>query len=282
VGKLIFGTGQFRYEVIQPFGVLPTGMEFGSTSHVAIDSNGRMFVTQKGDPPILVFDANGDYIEGWGKDLLVDAHGLFITSTDDVLVADRDAHKVHKFDSSGHLLLTLGDGKPSWLQPFNHPADVAQGVNGDIFVADGYGNSSVHVFSPEGEHLRSWGNPGSGPGEFSSPHGIWVDQYNQVYVADLQNSRIQIFNTDGDLITQWGKGLYHPMDIWIDAQGMVYISEQHPRFTITTPDGTVVSRGKAPDVGHGLWGDAHGNLYMTGSFPGAAGGYRGVVKFIRQ
>ena len=92
MAKLIFGTGQFRYEVIQPFGLLPHGMEFGSTSHVAIDSIGRMFVTQQGDPPILVFDKDGNYLESWGKDFLLDAHGLFITSTDDVLVVDRDGH----------------------------------------------------------------------------------------------------------------------------------------------------------------------------------------------
>ena len=282
MGKLIFGTGQFRYEVIQPFGLLPHGMEFGSTSHVALDSIGRMFVTQQGDPPILVFDKDGNYLEGWGKDFLLDAHGLFITPTDDVLVVDRDAHKVYKFDSAGNLQMTLGTGKPSWLQPFNHPSDVAQSPRGEIFVADGYGNSSVHVFSAEGKHLRSWGKPGCEPGAFSTPHGIWVDQDSKVYVADLQNSRVQIFSEDGDFITEWGKGLYHPMDIWIDSDGTVYISEQHPRFTITTPEGTVVSRGKAPDVGHGIWGDPDGNLYMTGSFPGAAGGYRGVIKFIRQ
>ena len=280
--RLIFGTGDYRYEVVQPFGVLPPGMEFGVTSHVGVDSQGRMYVTQRKDPPVLVFDPQGEYLGGWGQDILADAHGLFITPDDELLVVDRNAHQVLKLSLDGTLLLRIGGGSPSWGAPFNHPADVALGPGGDIYVADGYGNSCVHVFSAEGKHLRSWGRPGTGTGEFSTPHGIWVDPQGQVYVADRENSRIQIFDGEGGPITQWRKGLYHPMDIWMDADGMVYISEQHPRFTVLTPDGTVVSRGKAPDVGHGLWGDAKGDLYMTGSFPGAAGGFRGVIKFVRQ
>ena len=65
--RLIFGTGDYRYEVVQPFGVLPPGMEFGVTSHVGIDSQGRMYVTQRKDPPVLVFDPQGEYLGGGGR-----------------------------------------------------------------------------------------------------------------------------------------------------------------------------------------------------------------------
>ena len=216
--RLIFGTGDYRYEVVQPFGVLPEGMEFGVTSHVGVDSQGRMYVTQRKDPPVLVFDPQGEYLGGWGQDILADPYGLFVTADDELFIADRATHEVLKLTLDGKVLLRIGGGAPNWGAPFNHPADVAVGPGGDIYVADGFGNSCVHVFDGEGKHLRSWGRPGTGPGEFSTPHGIWVDPQGQVLVADRENSRIQIFDAEGGIITQWRKGLYHPMDIWMDRR----------------------------------------------------------------
>ncbi|HIN72807.1 MAG TPA: 6-bladed beta-propeller, partial [Dehalococcoidia bacterium] len=80
---------------------------------------------------------------------------------------------------------------------------LAVAANGDIFVADGYANCEVHRFSADGKHLKSWGSPGSGPGEFTLPHGAWVDSKGQVLIADRENNRIQVFSQDGDFISQW-------------------------------------------------------------------------------
>ena len=114
-------------------------------------------------------------------------------------------------------MLTLGQrGRPSLQAPFNHPADVAVSPAGEIYVADGYGNSSVHRFSVEGEHLGSWGAPGAGRGEFTTPHGIWVDAQDRVLVADRENNRVQLFSPEGDYYGEW-RDLYHPMDIYVDA-----------------------------------------------------------------
>ena len=97
-------------------------------------------------------------------------------------------------------------------------------------------------------------------------HKIWIEQC--AAAEDIRES----FGLESALDYLVGEKFF----------SFVMASEQHPRFTVLTPDGIVVSRGKAPDVGHGLWGDAKGDLYMTGSFPGAAGGFRGVIKFVRQ
>lgn len=280
--KLIFGTGMYSYEVIQPFGVLPHGIEFGETSHVALDSKDRIYLTQRYGIPILVFDAKGNFLTGLGEGQILDAHGIFINDKDEIFLVDRDAHEILMLDTEGNILLRIGSrGKPSSQAPFNHPCDVAVAPSGDIFVADGYGNSSVHRFSPEGKHLKSWGKPGKEPTQLTAPLGIWVDFQNRVYVSDWENSKVKIFSPEGDPIDEW-LDLYHPMDIFIDNNGIAYVTDQTPRFTVLDRNGEVLSRGKAPDVGRGIWGDSQGNLYLTGDFPGAAGSFKGMVKFQKQ
>ena len=70
-------------------------------------------------------------------------------------------------------------------------------------MTDGYGNARVHRFSPDGKLIRSWGEPGTGPGQFNLPHDIWVHPDGRVLVADRENERIQIFDLDGEFMEQW-------------------------------------------------------------------------------
>ena len=173
---LVVGTGDFVYDVFRPWGLLPAGWTFGTISHVAVDSKDRVYFYQRKDPPVLVFDGAGNFLTGWGDGRLRDAHGIYVGRDDHVYVCNRDEHEVLKLTPEGRIVLTLGQrGRPSLQAPFNHPADVALAPNGEIYVADGYGNSAIHRFSPEGQHLGSWGRPGAGPGQFTTPHGIWID-----------------------------------------------------------------------------------------------------------
>ena len=272
--RLHFGTGDYTYELVRPFGKLPANMEYGNTSHVAVDSQDRVYICQRKDPPVIIFDGDGNYLTSWGDGLVLDVHGVYITPSDDVFIIDRDAHEVLKFDTEGKVLLKIGTRDKAALQaPFNHPADVAISPTGEIYIADGYGNSSVHKFSAEGEHLLSWGAAGAGPGEFTTPHGIWVDGQHRVYVADRENNRVQVFDREGGYITQW-RDFYHPMDIWMDREGAFFVTDQTPRLTVLSGDGEMVARGRSPDAGHGLYGDSRGNLYFSGNA-------RGVVKLVK-
>ena len=72
-----------------------------------------------------------------------------------------------------------------------------------MYISDGYGNARIHRFSPDGIHLFSWGEPGSGPGEFRLPHGIAVAPDGTVVVADRENSRLQFFSPDGRFLQEW-------------------------------------------------------------------------------
>ncbi len=154
--NLVVGTGAYVYDVVRRWGVLPAGQTFGLISHVAVDSKDRVYFYQRKDPPILVFDGEGHFLGGWGDGRLRDAHGIYIGSDDHLYVCNRDEHEVLKLTADGRIVLTLGRrGRPALQAPFNHPADVAVAPNGDIYVADGYGNSAVHRFSAEGRHLGS-------------------------------------------------------------------------------------------------------------------------------
>lgn len=261
---LVVGTGDFLYDVFRPWGVLPTGWTFGLVSHVAVDSKDRVYFYQRKDPPILVFDRDGNFLTGWGDGRLRDAHGIYAGADDHLYVCNRDEHEVLKVTPEGKIVLTLGHrGRPALQAPFNHPADVALAPNGEIYVADGYGNSAIHRFSAEGKHLGSWGAPGAGRGQFTTPHGIWVDSRERVLVADRENNRVQLFSPEGDFYEEWAD-LFHPMDIYVDRAGTVYVTDQIPRITMYSPEGRMLSRGRPVTMGaHGVWGDSRGNLYLA-------------------
>jgi peptidylglycine monooxygenase len=250
--------------VFRPWGVLPAGWTFGLISHVAVDSKDRVYFYQRKDPPILVFDRDGHFLTGWGDGRLRDAHGIYTGADDHLYVCNRDEHEVLKLTPEGRIVLTLGQrGRPALQAPFNHPADVAVAPNGEIYVADGYGNSAIHRFSAEGKHLGSWGAPGAGRGQFTTPHGIWIDRRERVLVADRENNRVQLFSPEGDYFGEWAD-LYHPMDIYADGGGTVYVTDQIPRITMYSPDGRILSRGRPVTMGaHGVWGDSRGNLYLA-------------------
>jgi DNA-binding beta-propeller fold protein YncE len=79
---------------------------------------------------------------------------------------------------------------------------VAWNAAGDIYVADGYGNSRIAKFDKHGKFIKTWGSRGADPGQFNTPHGIAIDAQGNVYVADSGNKRIQVFGGDGTFKTQ--------------------------------------------------------------------------------
>jgi peptidylglycine monooxygenase len=257
--------GDRRYAVHRKWARLPAGESFGFLSDLAVDSEGRVHVAQRGtDRPVLVFDRDGKLLGSWGEGTLAEPH--YITAGNDgaMLVADRDAHQVLRFDRHGKLVQALGKRHwPSLDAPFNHPTAAAETVDGEIYVADGYGNSSVHRFASDGALIRTWGGQGSGPGAFTTPHAIAIDRRDRVLVGDRENNRVQLFDRAGTYLGEWGD-FYHPMQIWIDDRDLVFVTDQIPRISLLTLDGKLVGRCRGAINGaHGLSGDAQGNLYLS-------------------
>jgi peptidylglycine monooxygenase len=266
--ELVVGLGEELFSIERPWGELPPDVAISDVSDVAVDSRDRVYVFQRADPPIIIFESDGTFAGAWGTGQLADAHGIFITPDDRVLLCDRDAHQVLCFDLDGNLLLALGERhRPSFQAPFNHPADAATTPDGDIVVADGYANSVVHRFSPGGELLQSWGGPGTGPGTFTTPHAVRVHPDGRILVADRENDRVQVFSPSGEYLTSWGD-FYHPMDIFIDRRGRTYVTDQIPRLSLLDVNGTLIGRCRPVLYQpHGVWGDSAGNLYIAEPAP---------------
>ena len=283
------GTGQYTYEVIEQWGSLPAGMSFGPMSAVAADSQGRIYAFQRKDPPVLVFDREGRYLDSWGDSAIADPHGFFIGPDDVVYLTDRDDHVALRFTLDGKPLGVLGQrGQPSdtgceedggrvvrAAGPFNKPTEMVVAPSGELYVTDGYRNSRVHRFSADGRLIDSWGSPGKhAPGEFHLPHSLWIDERGEVYVCDRENNRIQVFSPSGKYLTHWDD-IQRPTDIYMDAQDRVYISDLKPTVTIMDKKGTVIARWDSP-MGHGLWVDPEGDIYLADVM-----GKR-ITKYVRQ
>ncbi len=261
--SITIGMGDYRYEYQPGWARLPGGMALQRPSGVAVDSLDRVYVFQRQGPPVLVFDRNGHFLEPWERrdGVPADAHHIHVGPDDSVYLTDRDAHQVLQYDTAGRLLRALGTRHRATMQaPFNHPADVCVAPSGELYVADGYGNSSVHKFSADGEHISSFGSPGRGPGQFVVPHSIRISRDGRLYVADRENHRVQVFTAEGEFLAEW-PGFKCPMGVHIDADQVVYVTDQIPRISLYTLDGELLSRGRTFEGAHQVYTDSQGSIY---------------------
>jgi hypothetical protein len=123
----------------------------------------------------------------------------------------------------------LNDGRGVEGESFVRPTDVAWDSQGNIYVADGYGNARVAKFDRNGKWIKNWGKRGSAPGEFNVVHGIAIDAANNVYVADRDNKRIQVFDADGTFKTQF-RNVGSPWAICMTPgpNQFLYVSNSNP------------------------------------------------------
>ena len=298
---------KLAYEVATGWEQLPAGWSFTEVAGVAVDSHDQVYVFCRGEYPLIIFDKDGHFIDAWGKGIFDTPHGIFIDHKDQVHLVDCGDHTIRVYTTKGELLQTIGEpGQASDTgfeldvspvqfagQPFNKVTNAAVLPDGSMYVADGYGNARVHKFTADGQLEFSWGEPGSQPGQFNLPHGIAVDSSGIVYVADRENSRIQLFTPKGEYLKSWDF-VNRPDDIFIDTQDNIYVAElgfrsgvgnpahyklmNHPpaghdpiaKVGIYDPDGnTQLQIGGEEEVlpgnfiaPHGLWADSRGDLYV--------------------
>lgn len=262
------------------FGTPPAGDEsWGDTISVAADGNGSILVLRRAEPPVVVFNRAGELQRVWGEGLFPDKHSIDVDAEGFVWITDRTDQMVYKFTMEGQQLLALGTksvvGDNGSTDAFNRPSDVAIAPNGDIFVADGYGNSRIVHFSNEGSFIKIiGGTQGTEPGEFDLPHGVVFDSRGRLIILDRQNTtkapRIQVIDQDGRFIEQWTDlGLMQPSGLAISEDDTVYVGETDGEKITIVKDGVVIG------VIGGLESRAHninldrgtGALYIADSNP---------------
>ena len=284
------GTGEYTYEVAEGWGSPPDGWSFKEAAAVGVDSNDNVYVFNRGEHPMMVFDREGNFLRSWGEGVFPRAHGITMMPDDTVFCTDDGDHTVRKCTLDGQVLLALGvSGEPAPFMsgdPFNRCTHVAMDPGtGEFYVSDGYGNARVHKYSPDGNLLFSWGESGTGPGQFNIAHNVCTDKDGWVYVADRENHRIQVFDKNGKFETQW-INMARPCGLYIDKSGdqRVYVGELGvaigsndqayglgPRITIMDIQGNEIVRlgdgpeGEAPGqfiAPHGVCIDSRGDIYV--------------------
>ena len=237
------------YRAISGFLKLPPGRSMGSTSGIAVDSKGDIWIADRCGAnscatssldPIMEFDANGNYLKAFGGGLFNFPHGFYIDASDHIWMTDVRAQNgkgadVLEFDASGKLLRTLGKPGVSAEGPdtFSEPNAVVVASDGDIFVADGHETGPGHSarivkLDPSGKFLAQWGGHGTAAGHFDAPHCLAMDREGRLYVGDRWNNRVQVFDQDGKLLrifTQFGR----PSAIFIDQHDVLYSSDSESR-----------------------------------------------------
>lgn len=214
---------------------LPQDIYLGEVPAVATNSKGHIFIYSRGNSvgpayastaaQLLEFDANGKFLREIGHNLytLSFAHAVRIDKNDNIWTVDKGSNVIMKFGSDGRVLDVFGRkpeasdyrAPPTTDKPkdrkapvhrdglFDQPTDVAWDSEGNAYITDGYENSRVGKIDKDGAWVKSWGERGTGPGQFLVPHGIVIDNKDNIYVADRGNSRIQVFDTNGKFLRQF-------------------------------------------------------------------------------
>ena len=208
---------------------LPPDLYFGEATGVAVNSKGHVFVFSRGNTSghaysasaaqLLEFGPDGKFIREIGKNLYAwsFAHSVRIDKDDNIWAIDKGSDMVIRLNPEGRVTMVFGrkqEASDESTGPLKHPnpplpaedgrfrqvTDVAFGPEGELYISDGYINSRIAKADKDGNWIKSWGNRGTNPGEFNTPHNIATDAKGNVYVADRGNRRIQVFDGEGKLL----------------------------------------------------------------------------------
>lgn len=298
------------YMTHRNWGVLPEGREWGRVSGIDVDPNGTDIwafercggddCVTSDDPTVLRFRTDGTLLASFGADMFVRPHGMYVDGDGNVWVTDgrgaraeeiaeapdaaRKGNQVVKFSPDGEVLMVLGTPGTAGDPPeaLNQPNDVIVAPSGEILVSEGHGSQGVNRisrFSADGTYLGSFGEPGSGPGQFNVPHALAFDSRGRLFVADRGNSRIQIFDSGYEFVEEW-RQFGRPNDVFIDADDTMYVldsesgDERNPGmargiYIGSARDGTLSAyvpphpeRPPLGTIGEGVAVDAAGNVFV--------------------
>lgn len=314
------------YETNVGWARMPAGRTWGSTSGVGIDKDGvSIWVAERCGanscigsnlPPVLKFDANGNFVRAFGEGMIQVPHGLWVDQDGNIWVTDwsnprgaqnnavRDTtkgHQVFKFSPDGRLLLTLGKAggarEPGY---FWQPNAVVTAPNGDIYVAEGHSNAPdaparILRFTKDGKFKDAWGKRGNGVGELLQPHALAMDSRGRLFIGDRSNNRIVIVDQNWNILDTWHQ-FSRPSGIFIDKNDVIYVADSESGSVNpahkdwmrgirvgSAKDGTIHAFIPDPDTtstntssAEGVAADSRGVVY------GAEVGQRALKRYVRK
>lgn len=222
---------EIAFDSVPDFLKLPPDMYLGEVAGVAVNSKGHIFVFSRGNTTgpaygasaaqLLEFAPDGTYLREIGHNLYAwsFAHAVKVDREDNIWVADKGSDMVIEFNPAGRVKMVFGrkqeaadegTGPVKHVRPplppvdgeFRQVTDMTWDNEGNTYISDGYINSRVAKVDKNGRWVMSFGEPGSGPGQFNTPHSIAADAAGNIYVADRGNGRIQVFDGNGKFLRQ--------------------------------------------------------------------------------
>src|SRR6478609_6756108 len=274
---------EIPFRSVPGFLKMPPDLYLGEVAGVAVNSKGHLFVFSRGSTTgpaygaaaaqLLEFNADGKFVREIGHNLYAwsFAHSVRVDKDDNIWVADKGSDMVIKFDPQGRVAMVFGrkqEASDEGTAPLKHPrpplppvdgmfrqvTDMAWDAAGNTYISDGYINSRVAKIDKNGAWIKSWGEPGDQPGQFSTPHSIAVDAAGNVYVADRGNRRIQVFDGNGKFLRQI------VIDVPADSDARPAIGNKPTQTTGTLAPGAPWTVCITPGP--------HQVLYSSDAFPG--------------
>ena len=303
------GSTNATYRKVDNWPQLPANVELRSVIGILPDGQGNLWMLHRSEPPIIKLDSEGKMVQGFGHGMFVHAHGFCADADGNLWAGDSGAPfaettgmegrglQFFKFSQDGTLLMTLGKAGVSKIGPdtFVAPTACVVAPNGDIIIADGHipradnqeDGDRLLRFSKDGKFIRAYGKTGSGPGEFHDPHALAFDSQGRLFVADRQNSRLQIFDENMNFIAQW-KQFGRPSGLAILKDDTLLTMDSESGRALSWLDGDTPNPGFTTGVRIGSAKDGSVSAHFEGSRSEVVAAdvmgnvYTGVDKYVKS
>jgi len=287
--SVLTGNGRNTYKTHPNWAQFPDGKPIGSThGGVAVDKSGRIYVSTQAERGICVFRPNGKFIKSIALDC-IGTHSLTIRNEkgkEYLYGAHVKGERIVKLDLKGNIVLEIANTEAQPIPgTLKGVTAVTVGPDGRIYAAVGYGSNLIHIFSPEGKLLKTFGSKGTDEDQTKTCHGISIDNRfgePRLLVSDRENHRLKHYDLEGNQIGIHATNLRRPCAVSFFGDYCA-VAELAGRVTILDKTGTPVAflgdnpieeqragfKTEIRDIPagvftapHGLSYDKSGNLYV--------------------